>query len=284
MSLTLLAATQALLLADALTPGTDANTAEAWLDAECDRVETHTVSPTHHPFALESERHLLCETGDQRLMVSFADDVLLQAELRGDLASALPESEPDIQFGPLRIYASSNLIHDVERDRVLRLTSLNEATLLAFWDNPSWTGQQASTSPFELPAEIRFGASLEEMETALDGRCQMQRTRPIEEVWLLTEPTEQHQIDCFGYEIAGYPRKLEMVFGDGQLEQIWLIVGPAEIERLRARYTVELGAPTQESETYIVFDDWALTLRKDVPEILLGSDRLQAIWRVQGNE
>lgn len=275
----------ALLATQAATPDPGLSEAEtrAWFDARCPDAQSFSPDVTHFPFSVHAETHLLCRLEGYQVMASLADGQLLQVEIRGDLSAHRPAGDPAMEFGHLHIWPEEALIHDTRLDRILSFTELNHATILALWDNPAWSGGAAPTGPWFIPDEIRFGATIAETEAALEGQCGLMATRPIDEVWLLTAPQAQHQTDCFGYDIAGYPRKLELVYGDGVLEQVWLMVGPADIARLRAHFTAIHGAPTAETDRYIVFADWTVAVRKDVPEILLGSDRLQAIWRVQGN-
>lgn len=259
--------------------GTSEADAAAWIAENCLQHQWHVIEATRFPYAEHAETHLLCTLEDRQIMLSWADDQLVQIETRGMLADILPETGPAMEIQHLRIYPDEVLIHDTRRERTLQLPELNYAANLVAWDNPVWSAGEINAGAWFIPPEIRFGASIEDMEAALAGRCDFLVTRPIDEAWLLTEPEEQYQTDCFGYEIAGYPRMLELVYGDGQLEQVWLLVGPADIERLRTHFTAIHGAPTEEDAQYIVFADWEVAVRKDVPEILLGSDRLQAIWR-----
>jgi hypothetical protein len=152
------------------------------------------------------------------------------------------------------------------------------------WAVPGWTEvpRAAADWAFEIPAEIVFGAALDDVEASLQDRCTLHSVEDIDEAWLETAPAVQRQINCYGYEIAGYPRKLEFVFGDDRLEQMWLLFGPADIDRLRRELTARFGAAIHVDDTYEVFDDWRIALRKDKSEILMGSDALAAIWGRDG--
>jgi hypothetical protein len=63
---------------------------------------------------------------------------------------------------------------------------------------------------------------------------------------------------------------------------MWLLFGPADIDRLRRELTARFGAAIHVDDTYEVFDDWRIALRKDKSEILMGSDALAAIWGRDG--
>ena len=91
----------------------------------------------------------------------------------------------------------------------------------------------------------------------------------------------QQQLDCFGFEYAGFPRKIEAVFGDGILEQVWILTGKPEEDRIRQALTEAYGAPSFVDENWEVFDDGRVMLRKDKPEVLMVSDRLAPLYRAE---
>lgn len=256
----------------------------AWMAENCESLERTEIVPTRFPFARESEVYQHCRAEGAEILVTFADGERLMTEVRGDISGLIPAEDPAFEIETLQVFPQDFLLIDQAASTARIFANPQVLTLFAFWENPAWSGHaRMPDGEWFLPPEIVFGASIEDFEAALEPSCGMTMTRPIEEIWLPTEPAEQHQIDCFGYEIAGYPRKVEFIFGDGILQQVWLMVGDADIERLRDHFTALHGEPTSEDETYIVFGDWTLALRKDVPEILIGSDELQQIWRVEGN-
>lgn len=269
-----------------LQTGISVEAASGWLAEHCpDRTDIRQ-SPTDFPMAETTLHNVHCSYETHATMLSFADDRLIHIETRGEIGPMVPQGDPAMQMRHFDVYPETTTVHDRALNRLIRLNALHDANMLLFWDNPAWSGHAPAANGSQdwiLLDHINFGSSIAEAETALEGRCSMMRTRPIEEVWLLTEPTEQVQIDCLGYDIAGYPRAAELIFGDGHLEQMWILIGPADIARARAHFAAIHGEPTLETERYIVFDDWALAIRKDVPEFLVGSEALQAIWRIEGN-
>jgi hypothetical protein len=152
--------------------------------------------------------------------------------------------------------------------------------LALHWDNPAWTLDviSATHAEFFLPPEVVFGASLAEMTATLNEACPLSMGRSIDEVWLATEPAAQFQIDCYGYEIAGYPRKLEFVFGDETLQQMWLMFDIGDIPRLREFLTLNYGDAISVDDQYEIFDEGRLALRKDIPEIRMVSDEIAEIF------
>ncbi|WP_300530827.1 hypothetical protein [Maricaulis sp.] len=269
-----------------LDTGITLEAAAPWLAAHCTERSDLIQDPTDFPLAQSTMHHVQCTNDGHTRMLTFADDTLIMIETRGEIDGLVPQTAPAMQMAQFDVYPETTTIHDRDAGRLVRLNSLHEANLLLFWDNPAWSGSLPNSQGapvWNLPDDLAFGSGIAEIETALDGRCLMMRTRTIDEVWLMTEPAEQVQIDCFGYDMAGYPRTLELIFGDGRLEQMWILIGTADIERARAHFTAIHGEPTQETNRYIVFDDWAFSIRKDVPEFLIGSAQLQAIWQSRGN-
>ena len=67
---------------------------------------------------------------------------------------------------------------------------------------------------FERPAVIRFGASVAELERALEGQCTQRRLRTDDPVFLPYVRERQLQIDCEGFQFFGQGRHVEFVIRD----------------------------------------------------------------------
>ena len=260
------------------------------IDSACAQVMRIEVFETRFPAASNSEVHLRCggltlsdgsAAGDA--MFTFADNALVMIEVRGSNGQLRPEGDPAFQAPGFDVFMPVLAIAHTGIDRIDFISGFPLAPLAISWDNPAWTTNHPSApdEPFFLPSEIVFGASVAEMTDTLDGVCPLSMGRQIEEVWLATEPTAQFQIDCIGYEIAGYPRKLEFVFGDDTLQQIWLMFDVGDIARIREFLTAQYGEPLFVDEQYEIFDDYRLALRKDIPEIRYVSDEIAAILASQ---
>tara|TARA_R110002073_G_scaffold304683_1_gene473443 strand:+ start:685 stop:1599 length:915 start_codon:yes stop_codon:yes gene_type:complete len=261
------------------------------IDAACGAVERVEVADTRLPAALTREVYLRCallELADgaqvDAAVFTFADDALILLEARGHIAALTPDGDPMISIEGFDVYERGMIVTRPGEDQAWLLTPAALQTFMMFWDNPVWTIAQpiAPDAAYFLPPEIQFGAGFDERMSALESVCPVLRSQDIEEIWLDTEPVIQRQIDCMGYEIAGYPRRLEFVFGDGELEQMWILFGAGDIPRLREFLTATYGPAIHVDDVYEVFDDWRIALRKDNPEILMGSDRLAAIWARDG--
>jgi hypothetical protein len=76
------------------------------------------------------------------------------------------------------------------------------------------------------------------------------------------------QLNCFGIEFAGFPRKVEARFNDENgLYLLWILTARPEEERVRQALIDTYGAAIYTSEEVEVFDDWRIILRKDKPEV-----------------
>ena len=271
--------------------GSSESAARLAINAACDSVERVEVAETRLPAASTSEVYLKCSglelTDGARIdaaLFTFADDALILLEARGHAAALTPAGDPMASVAGYDVYQRGMIVTRPGDDQAWLLSPASLQTFMMFWDNPVWTVDQpvAPDAAYFLPPEIEFGAGFDERMGALESVCPVLMTQDIDEIWLDTGPAVQRQIDCMGYEIAGYPRRLEFVFGDGQLEQMWILFGAGDIPRLREFLTETYGPAIHVDETYEAFDGWRIALRKDNPEILMGSDRLAAIWARDG--
>ncbi|WP_203295030.1 hypothetical protein [Maricaulis parjimensis] len=267
--------------------GMSAEAAQAQLDAQCDRLDVTHFEPSRHPSAHTSETHIRCEgfagsngSTAEHLLASFADGSLFMLEARGEMTGLVPDVDPAGNLGGYTVYLPHLIVTHAESGRWFHLSQMDQAPLALGWDNPAWSGERPAPSDtsFALPDWVSFGDSVETLSSVAEAACPLQALRDIPEIWLDTQPQRQQQLDCYGIEVAGYPRKLELVFGDGTLEQVWFMFGEADIPRARDWLTQTYGPALHVDEQYEIFDDWRVALRKDVPEIRAASDRLAAIW------
>ena len=256
--------------------------ATVWFQEHCDEVSRHVADPVTFPFAEDSEVHIHCALGAQDVYASFGDDKLIQIEMRGDIAPYQPSGEAAAELGWLSVYREPLRIYDAQENRLLWLEDSWQVTQLPFWVNPIWAeGETQIDTAWFIPPEIEWGASLDAVEAAFGDKCTHSYRLTFDEVWLITQPDLLQQIDCFGYDIAGYPRKLELIFGDGQLEQIWVLLGHGDVARAITAFEAQYGAPVFENEQYTVFGHLDVAVRKDKPELLLGSPRVRELWRAE---
>tara|TARA_R110002096_G_scaffold29497_12_gene88777 strand:+ start:17098 stop:17982 length:885 start_codon:yes stop_codon:yes gene_type:complete len=272
---------------EGLEMGQSEGVATAAIDAACGGVARIEVAPTQFPAASESEVHLRCAAltlADGRAgggaIFTFADDKLVLIHTRGQADNLRPEAEPVAQFEDFDVYMPHRIIVNPETGQSAVFGEFPIVPLAFHWDNPAWTSDTISptNTEFFLPPEIVFGNSLAEMTEILNEACALAVGRSVDKIWLATAPAAQFQIDCYGYEIAGYPRKLEFVFGDETLQQVWLMFDTGDIPRLREFLTVNYGDPISVDDQYEIFDEGHLALRKDIPEIRMVSDEIAEIF------
>jgi len=84
-----------------------------------------------------------------------------------------------------------------------------------------------------------------------------------------SDPNAQIQINCFGVEYLGFPRKVEARFGDNKLNVVWILTGKGEEDRIREALINQYGQPIFVNEDWEIFHNWQVGLRKDKPEVLL---------------
>lgn len=94
-----------------------------------------------------------------------------------------------------------------------------------------------------------------------------------------SDPNAQLQLNCFGIEYAGFPRKIEARFGDGKLNMVWILTGKGEENRIREKLKTEYGEPVFVNDTWEIFDGWTVGLRKDKPELLLLTKELGQFYK-----
>lgn len=271
---------------EGLEMGQSEGVATAAINAACDGVTRIEVAATRFPAASEYEVHLRCSAltlADGRAggdaIFTFADDKLVLIHTRGKPENLRPDAEPVAQLEDFDVYMPHRIIVNTKVAQSAVFGELPIAPLAFHWDNPAWTSDTISptNAEFSLPPEIVFGNSLAEMTETLKEACALSVGRSVDEVWLATAPATQFQIDCYGYEIAGYPRKLEFVFGDEILQQMWLMFDIGDIPRLREFLIANYGDPISVDDQYEIFDEGRLALRKDIPEIRMVSDQIAEI-------
>jgi ketosteroid isomerase-like protein len=125
-----------------------------------------------------------------------------------------------------------------------------------------------SKDSFVKPDSIRFGATVKQMETALQSLCSKMVTRRIDPPFLDVVKDRQMQIDCEGFVFRDKPRHAEFVFGDDDLKMVWVMTDSQERVALEAAMRSAYGPPNHTNEKYVGFTSARVALRLDRPEIL----------------
>lgn len=267
----------------------DMKSARAALKDHCADIRIVRIDPPNFPLARDREAHLICEAFSDRalsldnLALTFADDRLALIYARGD-SSALEslssgELEDWMQFA---VSWSQKLVIDRRAGRAWVMSDESAHPNLFQWPNPYLSRDDGVVyaDSAARPKALNFGGRLEDLQPQFEADCAYTDLAQYR-VWLLNRPEVQQQLDCFGLEYAGFPRKVEAVFGDGILQQAWILTGTGEEDRVRQALIHAFGAPEPVGEDWEIFDDGHVMLRKDKPEVLMLSDELAPLFRAE---
>lgn len=278
-----LAIGKSLQLGDTLT------TAEHKLEGFCEGLSTIEVSSPRFPLAANNENHLICD-GYNDGALSFeqaafviADDQFVQMEAKGINVAEVRKQlgETDSKYLGMDIYKKGTYWLDQSNTRLMWLHDDAKHPNLFSWRNPYLPNSEFQNSPasIEIPRLLDFERKLEQLKPIFAEQCDQTRVEHHENVWLPNKPKEQVQINCFGYLYAGFERKMEAVFGDGNLQVIWILTAKAEEQRLRKLLMEKWGEAETQTDNWEVYANGRISLRKDKPELLVLSDSMIPLYR-----
>lgn len=234
-----------------------------------------TVNNTVFPLAKDKEQHLVCSdiktaTGTlSKAVFTFADDQLTNIEARGNVQQSLAAKLKDtaINYMDLEIYQKQKLFIDPKKDIAWIMTDEAMFSHLFTWENPYLDSEEGLALPNTglVPSFLKMGATFEELQASLEANS----TFTLKEVLDGSDPNAQYQINCFGVNYLGFPRKAEARFGDDKLNVVWILLGKAEEDRVRQALIKQYGPAIYKDEVWEVFHNWQVALRKDKPEVLL---------------
>ena len=266
------------------------------LKDDCEYFEIFRSDDPYLPVAAESQGSLVAHEmslGDGSTLDTvsfvFADDELVMIEATGGVElGLLPWAGPrSATVGRWDAHLSTNTVLDLEEDHAWILSDAALHPHLFLWSDPQlWVEKPLRFSPTTaIPKAFEFGGRFEDLEDRLRAIAMASDLEVIEEPWLPTQPEHQTQLNLYGMVYAGFFRKAEVVFGDDQLELVWILTGKAEEDRVRERLIAEFGKPEFVSDEFEAFAGWRVALRKDKPEILLLSERLAPMFeQMYGSE
>lgn len=254
---------------------------ETLLQQRCEGLERIDVVTPRFPLAAESETHFVCDGLDMatgahldRAVFILGDGALVQFNATGG-AGALAQPGEAQSFRNFTAWPDAGVLIDSASDTVWVLNPDGLHSNLFIWRHPALDGAalpEAQPLSFEMPAEIRLGETLAVLAPEIEAACGFTRTFE-DEPGLPTGNTTQTQIDCFGYRVAGFDRKIEFVFADGRLALAWILTGVGDEARLRDLLTAQYGEPAAAIPPGLeFFPGDRMALRTDKPEILIASD------------
>lgn len=239
------------------------------------------------PLAKNSEVHLLCEnlkTANgtiNKVVFTFADDKLVYVEAKGNV-NAIIEKRTDTArtYMDYSVYFSDGLFVKKKTDQAWILNKEGTHVNLFTWENPVLKSEKLDTKKAtsnSIPSFIKMGATLKEMQTVLESNSKFSFTEKLDG----SDPNAQLQINAFGVDYSGFPRKVEARFGNERLNVVWILTGKGEEDRIRQSLIKQYGKPIYTDENWEIFNDWQVGLRKDKPEVLLMEEKLGKIYKKQ---
>ncbi|MBV1922851.1 MAG: hypothetical protein KUG68_02355 [Flavobacteriaceae bacterium] len=242
-----------------------------------ENTKTVTVNNPIFPLAETTESHLLCNTvitqngTIENVIFTFADDKLCYIEARGNVVKPFTAHRKDTarNYMDYEVYVQDKLFVTKKED-VIRITTKEAMhTNLFTWSNPymdsNYKAERKPNSTNEIPSFLKMGETLEDLRTTLEANSLFTSEEKLDG----SDPNAQFQLNCFGVDYLGFPRKIEARFGDGILNVVWILTAKGEEDRIRKALKKQYGEPIFVDETWEVFNNWQVALRKDKPEVLL---------------
>jgi len=236
-----------------------------------------TVENPSFPLANSKEQHLVCsqvKTDDgiiSRVVFTFADDKLSYIEARGNVVKVLTAKRTDTArtYMDYEVYVAEKLFLKEKEDVAWILTQEAMHTNLFAWENPylhpEGKNEVKPKPSSQIPAFLKMGASIDELKPLLEANSSFTNREELDG----TDPNAQFQINCFGVDYLGFPRKIEARFGDNNLNVVWILTGKGEEDRIRKALISQFGDPIFVNDEWEIFNNWQVGLRKDKPEVLL---------------
>ena len=251
--------------------------------------EVHMIEPqlVSFPLANRTETHLLAEdlkidggTLD-KVAFSFADNELVMVQAIGNFVGKLAARRKDsaMVFNGYEVYREDGVFFRKDKDMVWFMDKAGLHPNLFTWENPyldhPYSFRPRYNDSAEIPECIEMGGELEVLRVRLEKAS----TFMYEEELDGSDPNAQLQLNAFGIEYAGFPRKIEARFGDGKLNVVWILTAKAEEDRIRQKLTAAFGPAIEVMEDWEVFANWTVLLRKDKPEVLLLTEDLGQFYK-----
>ncbi|MHA7832000.1 MAG: hypothetical protein ACX93O_12960 [Flagellimonas sp.] len=207
-------------------------------------------------------------------MFTFADNELVHIEVRGNAIKAFIETRDDepITYLNYSVFYDDLLFGNTKDDIVWILTPQGARASLYAWVNPYFekTNFHVYNESAEIPHFLKLGSEMEKLYPLFEEVSLFTKKEELDN----SNPYADLQINCFGVEYAGFPRKIEARFGNGILNSVWILTSKAEEGRIRQKLRKAYGEQVMVTDEFEVFNDWKVLLRKDKPEVLLLNEAL----------
>jgi hypothetical protein len=123
------------------------------------------------------------------------------------------------------------------------------------------------------PEEFAFGESVDSIKESISTKCMDMVLKDIIPITAPLAKESQTQIDCFGFDYAGKPRKVELVFQDDQLDIVWVLFPVKEREKIITSLSAIYGEPSMTIDFGTIFLQANTAVRNNPSEVLFASDR-----------
>jgi len=246
------------------------------------------ISPkiVRFPLAKNTEAHLVCTNIKTRngiiekAVFTFADDKLNYIEAQGNTANTFESKRKDTAKSYLdyKAYVNDKLFLNSKKDIAWILNQEGLHLNLFTWENPYLNATNYKVTAKiskNIPEFIKMGADLNELKPVFDTNSLFTNTEKLDG----SDPNAQLQINCFGVDYFGFPRKVEARFGDNKLNVVWILTAKTEEDRIRQELTKTYGNPIFVDDAWEIFDNWKVGLRKDKPEILLLTQEIGLFYK-----
>ena len=238
------------------------------------------------PLAKAREQHLVCtrlKTGSgtiEKAVFTFSDDQLTYIEARGNVGKSLLAHIKDTagHYLGYDIYDQQKLFIDTKRDVARIMTTEAMHPNLFVWENPYLqAGKKAEALPNTgiTPSFLIMGATFDQLHYSLEANS----TFTVKEELDGSDPSAQYQINCFGVNFLGFPRKVEARFGEDKLNVVWILTAKGEEDRIRQALINQYGPAVFSDRDWEIYNNWKVGLRKDKPEVLLIEQQLGLVYK-----
>jgi hypothetical protein len=241
-----------------------------------------SIDEPSFPLAIDKEEHLVCTNVKTdhgtigKVVFTFADDRLKYIISKGNAYQLFTEKRTDTarEYMEYEIYPSDKLFLNKKKDLAWILTDESLHPNLFAWINPyldpDYKPQAKSSEPDHIPSFLKMGAHMDDLKPVFEKNSDFLVTEKLDG----SDPNAQIQINCFGVEYLGFPRKVEARFGDNRLNIVWILTGKGEEDRVREALINQYGPPVFVNEDWEIFHNWQVGLRKDKPEVLLMEQKI----------
>lgn len=227
------------------------------------------------PLAKNKEDHLVCNNVNttngiiEKVVFTFSDNKLSYIQAKGNAYKAFTEQRKDTSraYMDYKVYVKDRLFLKQKDDVAWIITEEAMHTNLFAWENPYLNENYSpkTKTSINIPEFLKMGETLDIIKPILESNSAFTFTEKLDS----SDPNAQLQINCFGVDYLGFPRKAEARFGNEKLNVVWILTAKGEEDRIRKALTAQYGQPIFINEDWEVFDNWQVALRKDKPEILL---------------